>query len=1000
MNNGRRTHAKRKLSGKDWHFSKSKHIFIMEGRSATQSFSNHQHHRHRPSFLTLSGFQSSDAGFPPSHSIQDSQDHYGGRGEESTPAFLTSNTSTGMRRVNSGSDRVFLTTSGSSLDGDAGLGGHFGGESRLGGHFDDSWYGKKGMWDDVESGESTADDFHSKEDCYSNTNDVFCTMNCVPEEGDKWTIRSNYNNHGQSEVCNREGSFSKQSASYNRSDSKVSDHYVAGEEDYGSSCGSGEDQLQQAEAEGSWLTVSPTGEAEIRGLADGRWRGAAGPNVLASGSPVGANSRAYPQKLDSFSDAFLPQRRRRYQTPSDRDSGQIWENGLGRGDNSGSVKMRQSCAFDPDSYLHPSSSSLSSSFPSPPTSSHLMSSVLSPPPTPLPPASQSPSKADSPTSQGGTAHVVPQGEESLGGLQFFPPRVQSSGMIWKFPLLSHCFPQLSTDPSDLGCSLRSSQGDEGGNVAAACDILQSPEPSSHKSSTHRSSLHTSRPSCASSGSSPNASFSLPFHPFSGKHHETTEKISLYKATQKVKTEPISLDQQPLQEENTPVYTGKPFPSILHSKRAQNWGRYTPRPLLNPSRRGTGLFSSISSAHHREEETSWAEEERCGLPYVNVGPGFQADIPPCVVDVECSSSWISEEDYPPEQLLWKPWDELQESPRLQGQVEKLLSMCSSSCLPGGGSNTDLALHCLHYSQGDTMAALEMLLFSTPSPAGDYHYSGSDFWTDTEKNLFGVALGTYGKDFSLIEKTVRTKTVSQCVEYYYLSKRLVDKQKKQKEEEVREAEEELKKCMTPLSQPMERSFVLEEVVPAPSLASFFPCKLCGKMFYKIKSRNAHMKIHRQPQEDWTDRRLQHQLLTQRLALTRPANLIPSPGSSLLPPQSSSAMVFSPSGLPSSSSNNPNNVHNSITNSHTITPNQLVDPSTGVTFSNINPTNPHLVAMNNIDGCDSNRKDPIVPFHQPWNSFGHLLPDLSSFYCLPEGKEEMGAGSGEGKEAIGWQ
>lgn len=38
-------------------------------------------------------------------------------------------------------------------------------------------------------------------------------------------------------------------------------------------------------------------------------------------------------------------------------------------------------------------------------------------------------------------------------------------------------------------------------------------------------------------------------------------------------------------------------------------------------------------------------------------------------------------------------------------------------------------------------------------------------------------------------VKTKTVSQCVEFYYLSKRLLDKQAKQKEEEsrVRETEQ---------------------------------------------------------------------------------------------------------------------------------------------------------------------------------------------------------------------
>lgn len=32
-------------------------------------------------------------------------------------------------------------------------------------------------------------------------------------------------------------------------------------------------------------------------------------------------------------------------------------------------------------------------------------------------------------------------------------------------------------------------------------------------------------------------------------------------------------------------------------------------------------------------------------------------------------------------------------------------------------------------------------------------GCDLWTDTEKTLFSDALGTYGKDFSLIQKMVK-------------------------------------------------------------------------------------------------------------------------------------------------------------------------------------------------------------------------------------------------------
>lgn len=64
----------------------------------------------------------------------------------------------------------------------------------------------------------------------------------------------------------------------------------------------------------------------------------------------------------------------------------------------------------------------------------------------------------------------------------------------------------------------------------------------------------------------------------------------------------------LQQQASPVYTGTPFPSILHSSRGQKRGHYTPRPLLNPVRRGRGLYSSLSSLHHREEETACGEEE--------------------------------------------------------------------------------------------------------------------------------------------------------------------------------------------------------------------------------------------------------------------------------------------------------------------------------------------------------------------------------------------------------
>ncbi|KAA8578990.1 hypothetical protein FQN60_009212 [Etheostoma spectabile] len=935
----------------------------MDDPSSTQSFPNLHHHRHRQSFhLTMPSLQSSEVGYPSSQASRDPLEQYGSRGEESTNTFPASSTLSGGRRGSSGGDRCFLNTSGSGLDGDANLGGHLDGESGLGSHFDDPWYSgskKENVWEDGESCESAADNFYRKGDCYGNANDVFYTVNFGSEDVVRRKLRATYNNYAHvsceakgETVYNREanvshyikqttshgrtaaGSFSDSSVDYSR----VSENYLGREEDYGSSCGSGEDQLQPADVEAPWLSVSPSSQT-----GEGRWRGPADTHALDSGclpqrSPIGVSSETYTQKLDSFSEAFLSQRKRKFPViPSGDSCGQIWEFGVGRGESPVFVNSRHSCAFDSDSYLPPSSSSSPAhhsipSFPSPPTSSHIMSSVLSPPPTPLPPPSHSPSKMDCPSSFGGTGNSLAQGGDSLGTLQFFTshfqslPSAHSSGMIWKFPMLSHSFPQSSGDPSLVEGNLRPSHGGDYGNITAS--NVQSPEAAFLTSAPHLSSLHPSRALCPSNTPSFHPSFHLPSRPshLCGQHFEAAEKLTPYLGTQKAKTEQANPNQSQLQRR----------------------GRYTPQPLLNPDRKGSGLYSSISSLSGRREE-----DECVVLPYVNVGHDFQAELPPCFVDGEGSRMWAPEEDSPREQLLWKPFENLEESTNTQDQVEKLLFMCSSSCVPGGGSNTELALHCLHHCQGNTM--------------------------------------------------VRTKTVGLCVEFYYLSKKLQDKQKKQKEEENRDGVmEPQQKSIIPMCQPVDRQFGLAEPVPVPSLTSFFPCKLCGKMFYKIKSRNAHMKIHRQPQEDWTDKRLQHQLLTQRLALSRPTNLMPSPGSSLLPPQAA-ALTFPSSGLAGMSSNNTNadNVLNSVTisNGITCTSASVLDPSAMVTYSNIAASNSHVIT--NTDGGDLNQREPttVSPFHQSWGSFGHG-PNPAIFYCSTEGKDDVGAGTVGGKEPINWQ
>ncbi|KAF6732739.1 ELM2 and SANT domain-containing protein 1 [Oryzias melastigma] len=110
------------------------------------------------------------------------------------------------------------------------------------------------------------------------------------------------------------------------------------------------------------------------------------------------------------------------------------------------------------------------------------------------------------------------------------------------------------------------------------------------------------------------------------------------------------------------------------------------------------------------------------------------------------------------------------------VEDLMHLACSSVVFGGGTNQELAHHCLHQCEGDIMAALSMLLLKNPifprsHHLSRYHYSGSDSWTAAERRQFNKGIGTYKKDFFMVQKQVTTKTVAQCVEFYYTYKKQV-------------------------------------------------------------------------------------------------------------------------------------------------------------------------------------------------------------------------------------
>ncbi|RVE57513.1 hypothetical protein OJAV_G00216830 [Oryzias javanicus] len=375
--------------------------------------------------------------------------------------------------------------------------------------------------------------------------------------------------------------------------------------------------------------------------------------------------------------------------------------------------------------------------------------------------------------------------------------------------------------------------------------------------------------------------------------------------------------------------------------------YTPPPILSPVREGSGLYfstflSSVAAsgaglpppATPKSATRSLLRSNSCDItppvlsamseatpvsiePRINIGSRYQAEIP------ELRPRSDAELDQHRAELVWTPLSALEDKPDFKQKVEDLMHLACSSVLFGGGTNQELAHHCLHQCEGDIMAALSMLLlkssiFPRSHHLSRYHYSGSDSWTAAERRQFNKGIGTYKKDFFMVQKQVTTKTVAQCVEFYYTYKKqvkigrsgtLVYGVAEPPESRTAAEEPDLKGAHTLEPQPEEDSrkwegspdrkpdvcptgatrmlqctenagpvFIVknqEHVVrdqplsrvihPPPPNAKprydatprrsspsagnqgltgqegEFPCKKCGRVFYKVKSRSAHMKSH---------------------------------------------------------------------------------------------------------------------------------------------------------------
>lgn len=222
----------------------------------------------------------------------------------------------------------------------------------------------------------------------------------------------------------------------------------------------------------------------------------------------------------------------------------------------------------------------------------------------------------------------------------------------------------------------------------------------------------------------------------------------------------------------------------------------------------------------------------------------------------------------------------------------------------------------------MEALEMMLMKNPifsknHHLANYHYAGSDCWTVDEKLFYNKGISAYRKDFFLVQKLVRSKTVAQCVEFYYTFKKQAkvgrngtytygplesednipvikvkqeedmqndSRQQEGTQDNVDDSQQNMTKTLQDIKNErtdeahvdLKNSSVEESsgLMPAPPPSfktpspappkphpdstgkknrastgnksqgepeGIFPCKKCSRVFYKVKSRSAHMKSH---------------------------------------------------------------------------------------------------------------------------------------------------------------
>ncbi|XP_037876150.1 uncharacterized protein LOC105841398 isoform X1 [Bombyx mori] len=251
--------------------------------------------------------------------------------------------------------------------------------------------------------------------------------------------------------------------------------------------------------------------------------------------------------------------------------------------------------------------------------------------------------------------------------------------------------------------------------------------------------------------------------------------------------------------------------------------FTPQPMLPPERDGSGLYIDLTAGILSEND-GLSQTEDVRKPQINIGTNFQAELPELYSDRD-------DLHRAPEQLLWDPGiNEALEDNEVRMFME--LAMCAA--MPVGGHTREFALQTLGECGGDIRAATLRLMSRPVVPS--QHESR---WAPDEVEAFLSGLSHYDKDFFRISQLVRTKDSKQCVQFYYFWKKVT---KDYKTQYLRSWCADPHTSQGSVAQVTTHSNTSCTSSPTSYDNEEYPCKICGKVFNKVKSRSAHMKSHR--------------------------------------------------------------------------------------------------------------------------------------------------------------